>query len=412
MTDTDVLVVGGGATGAGVARDLALRGLDVVLAERDGLAAGTSGRSHGVLHSGARYADSDPDDARECLRENRIIRRIAGECVAETGGLFVSLSADDPAYVRRKREACERVGIDVEECAPDRARDLAPGLSESAERVFEVPDAVVYPSRLVAATAAGARERGATIHTGTPLRELRVSDDRIVAAELGGVGTVEPRFVVNATGAWARECAALAGVEVRMRPTRGVMVAVESTGIDPVLNRCRAPADGDIVVPHGDLAVLGTTSVAVDDPDEYPREAWEVRRTIEECATMVPELADREPVRTYWGVRPLYEPVEAARDADGAGESRGISRGFTLLDHAEDGVDNFASIIGGKLTTHRLMAEATANLVCDRLGVDADCETATVTLPGVEQPAVLDRYVREFGAASPADADVVGSASP
>ena len=180
--------------------------------------------------------------------------------------------------------------------------------------------------------------------------------------------------------------------------------------------------DGDIVVPHGDLAVLGTTSVTVDDPDDYPQETWEIERTIEECAAMVPELAAREPVRTYWGVRPLYGPTEAARsstDTAGAdvgddtgagtntGDSRGISRGFELLEHA--GVENFASIVGGKLTTHRLMAEVTSDLVCDRLAVDAECETATTSLPGAQDPTVLDGYVREFEAGSPADVDVVGS---
>jgi glycerol-3-phosphate dehydrogenase len=191
-----------------------------------------------------------------------------------------------------------------------------------------------------------------------------------LAAEVEGLGTVRPEIVINATGAWAGACASMAGVAVSMRPTRGVMVAVQYPGLATVLNRCRPPADGDIAVPHGELAVLGTTSVAVDDPDAYPREQWEVQRTLEECAAMVPGLAQRTPVRTYWGVRPLYEPAESARqdgergdesvDGDAnTGEKRGISRGFALLDHAADGVDNFVSIVGGKLTTSRLMAEAT-----------------------------------------------------
>ena len=91
-----VLVVGGGATGAGVARDLSLRGVDVTLVERGGLGGGTSGRSHGVLHSGARYAESDPTGAEECIEENRVIREVASECVSDTGGLFVRLPEDDP----------------------------------------------------------------------------------------------------------------------------------------------------------------------------------------------------------------------------------------------------------------------------------------------------------------------------
>ncbi|MFW6265589.1 MAG: FAD-dependent oxidoreductase, partial [Halanaeroarchaeum sp.] len=87
----DVVVVGGGATGTGIARDLAMRGADVILLEKDSLAEGTSGRMHGLLHSGSRYAVSDPESARQCIAENRILREIASHCVEETGGLFVQL---------------------------------------------------------------------------------------------------------------------------------------------------------------------------------------------------------------------------------------------------------------------------------------------------------------------------------
>ena len=398
--ETDVLVVGGGATGVGVARDLAMRGVDVTLAERGGLSAGTTGRSHGVLHSGARYAESDPDGAAGCVRENRILREVAAGCVAETGGLFLSLGGDDPAYFDAKLAACRDVGIDAEEIDPGEAREAVPGLAGNLERVMRVPDGVVYPSRLVAATADDARRHGATIMTDAPLEALHVEGGTLGGGTVGGT-RIDAEVVVNATGAWAGECAALAGVEVEMRPTKGVMVTVEYPGLGPVLNRCRNPADGDIVVPHRDRAVLGTTSVAVEDPDEYPREEWEVERVIEECAAMVPGLADARVEGTYWGVRPLYGPDESER------ESRGISRDFFLLDHARDGVDRFHSIVGGKLTTHRAMAEATADRVCADLDVDKPCRTADEPLAAAGDPDRLDELVAEFGARSPADADVV-----
>ncbi|NUB93929.1 FAD-dependent oxidoreductase [Haloterrigena sp. SYSU A121-1] len=416
-THPDVLVVGGGATGTGLARDLALRGVDVTLAERGGLSAGASGRSHGLLHSGARYAESDPEGARECLEENRILRDIGGAAVRETRGLFVQLAEDDPDYFEEKRAACEDVGIPIDVIDGGTARDAVPGLSDEVERAMWVPDGVVVPSRLVAANAAAARDRGADILPHAPVTDMTVDDGRIASVSLGGDAerTLEPTYVVNATGAHAGRIAAMAGVTVPMRPTRGVMVSVEYDGLEPVLNRCRDPADGDIVVPHDDEAVLGTTSVPVDDPDDYERADWEVERTIEECATILPAVAEADQVRTWWGVRPLYEPEEAARGG------RGISRGFHLLDHAadgsertsssalgSDGVENFASIVGGKLTTYRRMAEATADLVCDRLDVDAESTTATTELPGASEPSTLDEYVREFDGQGPTDSDLVG----
>ncbi|WP_293030554.1 FAD-dependent oxidoreductase [Natronococcus sp.] len=402
---TDVLVVGGGATGTGIARDLALRGVDVTLAERGGLSAGTSGRSHGLLHSGARYAEADGPEARACLEENRTLAEIAGACVRETGGLFVQLGEDDPAYFEAKREACEEVGIPTEVVDGDTARDDIPDLSDDVERAMRVPDGVVLPSRLVAANAADAHEHGAEILTHAPVTDMRRKDGRITEVELGGEvdGTIEPTFVINAAGPYSSSIAEMAGATVGLRPTRGVMVSVDYDRLEPVLNRCRDPDDGDIVVPHDDEVVLGTTSVPVDDPEEYERADWEVERSVEECAKMLPAVADAAHLRTWWGVRPLYEPEEAALDA------RGISRGFHLLEHADEDVANLATIVGGKLTTYRRMAEATADLVCEQLGVEADCETATRQLSGADDPDRLDAFVDEFDGQGPTDEDVVGS---
>lgn len=415
--ETDVLVIGGGATGVGVARDCAMRGLDVELCERGGLGSGTSGRSHGLLHSGARYAVEDPEGAEECIEENRILRKIGGACVRRTGGYVVQLPGDDTDYFERLHDACESIGIDVSVEAGDRAREAVPELTAEAERVLSVPDAVIYPSRLVAATAESARQHGAAIHTHAPVTDLHVAERegedgdaeaRVTGATIGGNldERVDAAYVVNATGAWAGELATMADLDVAMRPTRGVMVAVESPGLDTVLNRCRAPSDGDIVVPHEFQAILGTTSVAVDDPDEYPKADWEIERTIEECAAMVPDVRDREPIRTYWGVRPLYEPDEAERAA-GGGDERGISRGFALLDHRDrDDVDGMVTIVGGKLTTHRLMAEAVTDLVGERLDAGGNCTTASEQLAASDDPEQLDSLVGRYDAGAPADEEL------
>ena len=403
--DPTVLVIGGGATGTGVARDLSMRGVDVALVDRGGLGSGTSGRSHGLLHSGARYAEADAEGARECIEENRTLRGIAGACVRDTGGLFVRLDGDDPDYFEEKLAACEAVGIETERLDGDDAREAAPGLADDVEAAFRVPDGVIYPSRLVAANAADAERRGASVHPHAPVEDVTVRDGEVASVSVGGSvdATLSPDVVVNATGAWADSIAELAGVEVGMAPSRGVMVSVEYDGLGPVLNRCRDPDDGDIVVPHDGEVVLGTTSVPVSDPDDYETADWEVERSVEECAAMLPAVADAPTVRTWWGVRPLYAPDESGSNR------RGISRGFTLLDHERDGADGLYSVVGGKLTTYRQMAETTADRVCDRLGVDAACETADEPLAHADDPERLDELVAEYGGANPTDADVVGA---
>jgi glycerol-3-phosphate dehydrogenase len=403
LSDPDVLVIGGGATGVGIARDLALRGIEALVVDRDGLCSGASGRSHGLLHSGARYAESDPDGAAECLTEARVLKRIAGACVADTGGLFVSLSGDDDAYFEAKREACRAVGIPVETLDPAEARRIVPELAADTERAMRVPDGVVYPSRLIAANALDADANGAELRPHAPVESISITGGAVAEVELGGTAgtTVTPEFVINAAGAWAGQVAELAGVPVEMAPTRGVMVSVEYDGLGPVLNRCRSPADGDIIVPHASEAVLGTTSVPVDDPDGYGTAAWEADVSVAECAKLLPPVADAPVVRSWWGLRPLYAPDETDRGG------RGISRGFVRLDHAADDVENMVSIVGGKLTTYRRMAEATADLVCDRLGCDASCSTADRTLPGADDPARLDEAIATFDGQGPTDVDVV-----
>jgi len=406
---TTVLVIGGGGTGVGTARDLAARGVDVTLVERGGLASGTSGRSHGLLHSGARYAESDPEGAVECIEENQTLRKIAGHCINDTGGLFVQLDEDDPEYFDTKLEACHKHGIDAEVIDGDEARERVPDLSDAIERAMVVPDAAIYPTRLAAANAESAAEHGATILTHAPVEDIDITDGEITTVEVGGTAnkTIQPEYVINATGPWADQLGAMAGVDFEMKPTKGVMFSVEYDGLEPVLNRCRNPADGDIIIPHDGEVVLGTTSVEVDDPDDFSEEQWEIDRMYEECAAMLPPVEGREAVRTWWGCRPLYAPDETDRGDSGEGDERSISRDFVLLDHTTDGVDNFTSVVGGKLTTYRMMAEATADHVCELLGVDAESTTADEQLPGVDDPATLDGLVSKYSEPQPTDAGVI-----
>ena len=121
INEFDVIIVGGGATGAGTARDCALRGMRVLLVERFDFAAGATGRNHGLLHSGARYAVTDRESAAECIKENMILRKIARHCVEENGGLFISLPEDDLSYQNLFVESCRAAGIDAQVIDPAEA---------------------------------------------------------------------------------------------------------------------------------------------------------------------------------------------------------------------------------------------------------------------------------------------------
>src|SRR5579875_1629926 len=160
---TEVLVIGGGATGAGIAWDAALRGFDVVLVDRHDLAEATSGRFHGLLHSGGRYAVKDPRAAEECIAENRILRRVAADCVEDTGGLFVTTPWDDPGYADRFAAGCRATGVDCEEVSPRQALADEPRLNPDITRAFRVPDASIDVWKTVWALSHGAQQRGARV---------------------------------------------------------------------------------------------------------------------------------------------------------------------------------------------------------------------------------------------------------
>jgi len=406
-----VAIIGGGSTGIGIARDLSMRGLDVTLFEQGNLTHGTTGRMHGLLHSGGRYAVADQKSATECIEENRVLRDIASHCVEMTGGLFVKRPEDTEEYFEKKLRGCEECNIPAEAISAEEARAMEPHLATDIDKAITVPDGAVDPFRLVVANAASAQEHGARVETHSTVTDLLVEDGEVVGVEIdhdsgsgkrvhGTEGTTEQvraDYVVNATGAWAGRIGEMAGLNIEVRPSKGVMTIMNVRQVDTAINRCRPKGDADIIVPHETTAILGTTDEEVDDPEDYPEEGWEVDLMIETLSELVPMLEEARTIRSFWGVRPLYEPPEVGSD-----DPTDITRDYFLLDHEErDGLEGMTSIVGGKFTTYRMMGEEISDHVCAQFGVDAECRTADVPLPGSEDFSVLCDYMDEFGLRSP-----------
>jgi glycerol-3-phosphate dehydrogenase len=381
--ETEVLIVGGGSTGAGVARDAAMRGFSTILVERGDLAVGTTGRFHGLLHSGGRYAVKDPVAARECVVENAILRRTAADCIEDTGGLFVTTKWDDPAFGDEFVQGCVETGVPVEEIPVADALRREPRLDPTISRAFAVPDASLDPWKLVWGCARSAREHGAKILPYHRVLDLERNGDRIAGAmvrnELTGEEVrVRSDVVVNAAGAWAGQIAGLAGCTVTVLPGKGIMIAMNHRLVNTVINRCKPPADGDIIVPIRTVSVIGTTDTRVADPDELEVTQGEIDEMLDEGEKLVPGFREARALRVWAGARPLFA-------ADDVTDTREVSRTHALLDHAErDGVEGFVTITGGKTTTYRLMAETAVDAVCAHLGVDRPCRTHEEPLPGSE----------------------------
>jgi len=379
----DVIIIGGGATGAGVARDCALRGIKALLLERGDIATGATGRNHGLLHSGARYAVTDRESAEECIKENMILRRIASHCVEETDGLFLSLPEDGLEFQAKFIEACRAAGIRADAIDPKEALRLEPSANPAMIGAVRVPDGAVDPFRLTMANLIDAKAHGAEVLTYHKVTELIREQDRIVGVKAIDCRSGEKKefraaIVVNAGGIWGHDLAAMAGVTVKMLPAKGSLLIFGHRVNNIVLNRCRKPADADILVPGDTISLIGTTSskVPVDEVDNMYVTADEVDLLLREGTKLAPSLAHTRILRAYAGVRPLV-----ASDDDPSGRS--VSRGIVVLDHAtRDGLEGFITITGGKLMTYRLMAEWTVDLICKKLNINKKCTTAECKLPG------------------------------
>lgn len=385
---TEILVIGGGSTGTGVAWDAALRGFQVILVEKRDLTHGTTGRYHGLVHSGGRYVVKDPRSAEECIAENAILRYTHAHCIEDTGGFFVVTPEDEGDYPDQFVAACDRLGLHYDEISPAAALRREPLLNPRISRVFEVPDAAADSFLATHATAQAARLAGARILTYHEVTGLLMAggdgDRRVTGAQVRDVTTgedvvIHADMVINASGAWAGQIARFAGIEVTIIPGKGTMVALNHRVVNTVLNRCKMPSDGDILVPIHTVAVIGTTDEKVTDPERLRIEPWEVALMLAEGEKLVPGLSQARVLRAWAGVRPLYQEGFV-------GESRDATRALTLLDHrSRDGVSGLLTITGGKWTTFRLMAETTVDKACEQLGTRRPCTTATTPVPGVEQ---------------------------
>lgn len=393
-SEARVIIIGGGATGVGVLRDLSMRGVKATLLERGGLASGTSSRFHGLLHCGGRYAVSDPEAARECIEENAVLRRIGGACVEGAEGFFVLTDQDDPEYARAWLTGCARAGIRTEQLAAREALRLEPRLTPALREVYRTPDAGVDGFRLVWHNSASARRYGGVIKTYHQVTAIETRGGRVTGVRARDLRSGQEHllpcdFVVNAAGPWAGEVAALAGLRVHVLPDRGSLLVFNHRFVSRVINRLHPSSDGDIFVPLGTVTILGTTSAPASGPDDTTPRPAEVLRLLELGGALFPQIASFRILRAFAGNRPLYAPPDSA-------PGRGVSRNFALVDHEAEGLAGLAGIFGGKLTTYRLMAEKAADLVCAKLGVRTPCRTDKEPLLPAQPPSLLRKAARHF----------------
>lgn len=389
----DLIIIGAGINGAGIARDAAMRGLSVLLIDKGEAGSGTSSASTRLIHGGLRYLEHfEFGLVRESLREREILLRIAPHLVRP-------LAIAIPIYKHSKRGRLTiRAGMILYDLlswgkslprhrmlSPAETLERWPGLnSENLLGSALYYDAQVeFPERLVIENVLSARAFGAEVFTYTRVTNLIVNDDKVSGVEFvsedGREQFAEAAVVINAAGPWIDHVLERAPVESPklIGGTKGSHLVVPpfpGAPANAIYVEARSDGRPIFIIPWNDVYLIGTTDVRFEgDPDEVRCEPWEVDYLLSETNLALPgaHLTRDNILYTYSGVRPL--PRTGDKD------EQSITRRHFIRQHPR--LSNLLSIVGGKLTTYRSLAEECVDLIFQKLGKDSPpCTTATEIL--------------------------------
>jgi len=388
----DVVVIGGGITGAGVARDLSLRGLSVLLLDKGDWGAGTTGASSWMIHGGPRYLEFDWDTTRLSCEDAGHIVTIARNLVYRVVFLIPVLP-HDKNNIERMETAMEvydrfqplKKAHPHRRLTPEEALRAEPGLAPDLIGAVTMEEWGVDPHRLVFANVQDAVAHGVRALNHTRVTELIRDGGKVIGVRYrgpdGAVAEARARVIVNATGPWSPAVAAMAGAHVELRPAKGIHIVYPHRISNFSISAESIDGRDLLMVAHGGFTLLGTTDDDFyGDLDSVDVLQDEVDYLLQAFERVFPSIRDYRPVRTTTGVRPTLFKWRRYEDE--------LSRRYQVIDHSKQGADGLISIAGGKLSMYRLMAEETSDAVCRKLGHQARSETSTRPLPGNESDPV------------------------
>jgi glycerol-3-phosphate dehydrogenase len=397
----DLVIVGGGINGCGMARDAAKRGLDVAMFEKHDFSTGATWASSGMIHGGIRYLSSDPNLTKRSCKDAAYIRDIAPHLTfripfmfpvrGDTAANRVFLELTEVYFDTYDRYAHKKGGKPHSRLTGDEARQLEPSLPDDVIGAVTTDEWGIDPSRLTVINARDAEDHGADIHTYHEVESF-IQDDgsadkrgRILGVEVEDQLARESRevygdIVFNATGPWAEETANMAGAEMcRVRPGKGIHLVLSGRVTNYAIISKAVDGRQVFLAPHQNVTYIGTTDDDYwGDLDDIPILEDEVEYLLDAARRVVPEIDDYRIIDTTVGCRPtLYGEDQYESD---------LSRDHAIFDHAEEGLPGFMSMAGGKLAEYRLMAEEAVDAVVDNLDVEVDdCTTHQDNLPGGDE---------------------------
>ena len=420
MPDYDVIVLGGGVNGTGTARDLAMRGLSVLLLEKADLACGASGANSGMIHGGIRYMLADRHVTELACRDSGYIQRIAPHLLFRIPFLMPFTSKGEGATLL---ERATWYATEVYVGTYDLYQPLKhgkPSTRLSAEELYQLEPALrpglqgavtfdewgIDSHRLCVLNALSARQHGCELRTWTEARDLLLEGGRVVGVRFrdaltGETGEARAPIVFNATGAWSPRLARRNGLRVPMRPGKGVHLTLDRRFSNYGITCTAVDGRQMFLMPHENDSIIGTTDDDYyGDPDDLEATHDEVEYLLEGVASLVPGVRRARVSRAWWGLRTTLYGYGVNEDL--------LSREHEILDHAGEGADGLFSIVGGKLASYRAQSQEAADLIVRRLGRNAPpCRTHEEPLPGGEAVPDVELLAAAHRVAAPLVARLV-----
>ena len=406
QTDTDVIVIGGGCNGTGLARDLAKRGLRVLLCEKGDLARGATGSSSGMIHGGPRYMLNDVGTTKHSCEDSGYIQKIVPHLlfripfltpVENKPGIgWIAPTLFDVFFGVYDKYAKLKNGIPHARLTVPEMLAIEPGLRGNFAGGVTLDEWGIDCGRLCLLNALDAVAHGAEVQTYTEVVGfLRDDSGAVTGARLRRTGEAHVRevtaqVVVNCAGPWAEKLAKLVGGGARLRPGKGVHLVYEKRLTNFAIITNAVDGRQVFVLPHQNETWIGTT-----DDDYYGDldDLWatqdEVRYLKEAIERILPGIAEQRLIGTRVGVRNTIYGWGKNEDD--------LSRRYEIVDHSRQGAPGLVSLIGGKLASYRIQSQETADAVCARLGNHARCETHLHKLPGAEVKPDERELAREYG---------------
>ena len=413
-SDFDVIVLGGGINGAGIARDCARRGLSVCVVEKNDLAKGASGANTGMIHGGIRYLMYDVHTTKMSCTDSGYIQRIAPHLLFRVPFIVPVMKPQGAGLLQTMMDRLLLEGSEVffeaydvyqplkrgkphTRLTRDEALALEPGLNPNILGAVTMDEWGIDPFRLVVENAIDAVEHGAVILTWHELTGfLKGADGRVEGVEVqdrltagAPKRTLRAPVVINATGAWGPRTAAMAGAWYQLRPGKGVHIVYSHrisnygfaiTGVD---------GRQMFLMPHENGSIIGTTDDDYYGDLDHPRATEdEVKYILQAARDVFPGIDQYRMSRTYVGVRPTLFTWAKNEDR--------LSREHAFYDHAPQGVPGLISVAGGKLAAYRQLAEEVSSEVARRLDNQTPCSTHAAPLPGAEGPIDVDGWMKDL----------------